>query len=255
MKNKLIDLFGSNKSVSDTGIKYSVLLEQFMSSFIDDFRHYEYVEDIFEFSINAWNMANMNSILPDDDLEGVMNSSGKNKKDASLLKRMIALKENKFNAYTNFIVDYELKELNDGSEPRLAVITQEQEAYLTNLLNSIEKESVYGQDDFEENYINRYAIVVKPKQPFMDWLTSLHDISDLDEIGVDVYLVDDEISDMDKFLRKKFDKLFTLILQDWHTNKKEWPQKRNYKMFKQWFRVEISEMVYDLEKQPVLKLI
>ena len=42
-------------------------------------------------------------------------------------------------------------------------------------------------------------------------------------------------------------------LNDWHDNKKEWPQKRNYKMFKLWFRVEISEMIYDLEKKPVSK--
>jgi len=42
-------------------------------------------------------------------------------------------------------------------------------------------------------------------------------------------------------------------LDEWHDNRKEWPQKRNYKMFNLWFRVEISEMIYDLEKKPILK--
>jgi hypothetical protein len=75
----------------------------------------------------------------------------------------------------------------------------------------------------------------------------------MDEIDIDIYLVDDNINDLEKFLKKKFDKLFKMVLEDWHTNKKEWPQKRNYKMFKQWFRIEISEMIYDLEKKPILK--
>lgn len=254
MKRKIIDLFEKNKIVPNTGVKYSTLLEQFISPFKDDFKHYNYLEDIFEFSINAWNMANMNSIIPNEDLEESMNSIGQNKKDTLLLKRMVALKKEKFKAYTNFIVDYELKEIDNG-DPILSVITQEHEVYINNMLNTIEKENVHGQDDFEENYINRYAIIVKPKQPFIDWLTNLNDFSDLDDIGVDVYLVNDEIDNIDKFLQKKFDKVFTMILYDWHTNKKEWPQKRNYKMFKQWFSIDVSEMVYDLEKKPILKSI
>ena len=44
---------------------------------------------------------------------------------------------------------------------------------------------------------------------------------------------------------EKLDKIkfFTMELNDWHTNKKEWPQKRNYKMFNLWFRVEIFSLL------------
>jgi len=42
-------------------------------------------------------------------------------------------------------------------------------------------------------------------------------------------------------------------LQDWCTDKRSWPKKRSYKTFKQWFRVDISTAVYDLEKTPVSK--
>jgi hypothetical protein len=59
---------------------------------------------------------------------------------------------------------------------------------------------------------------------------------------------DDKIDDVEKWLIKKFDKFFMMELDEWCANKKEWPQKRNYKMFKLWFKVEISEMIYDLEK-------
>jgi hypothetical protein len=56
------------------------------------------------------------------------------------------------------------------------------------------------------------------------------------------------------WVKKKFDKLFTFELEAWNDNKKEWPQKRNYKMFKQWFQVAISTLVYDLENKPISKL-
>lgn len=247
MKNKIIDLFGNNTIVKNTGDEYSKLLQQFISPFTNDFKDFEYIEDIFEFAINTWNVANINTIIPNSDIEKLINY------DDLLIKKMVAYKEEKFKDYTNFIVDFELTEANPGKAPILTVVTQNQDIYLNNMLNATEDKNLYNAEEFEENYINRYAIIVKPKQPFIDWLNNLHDISTLDDVGVDVYLVNDEINDIDKFLRKKFDKVFTMVLHDWHTNKKEWPQKRNYKMFEQWFRVEVSEMVYDLEKKPILK--
>lgn len=253
MNNKVIDLFGNNKVIPNTGVKYSTLLEQFMNPFMDDFKDYEYIEDILEFAINIWNMANINSIMPSEDIEKEMNSIEQNKKDVLLIKRMIAYKEENFKAYTNFIVDFELKEVTDGGDPILSVVTQEEDAYIANMVNAIEENNLHVQEDFEENYINRSAIIVKPKQPFIDWHNNLYPNSKMDEIEVDIYLVDDTIDDLEKFLKKKFDKLFTMVLDDWHANKKEWPQRRNYKMFNLWFRVEISETIYDLERKPILK--
>jgi len=250
MKNKVIDLFG-NKIIPNTGVKYSELLEQFMSPFMDDFKDYEYIEDIFEFAINAWNMANINIIMPNEDFEKAMSSIQQEEESISLLKKMIAHKEDKFKEYTNFIVDFELKETS--GEPILSVITQEEETYLSNMMDTLDNEVT--QDDFEENYINRIAIIIKPLQPFIDWHNNLYPDSTINEtdIDIDLYLVNDQIDDLEKFLKKKFDKFFMLELENWHTNKKEWPQRRNYKMFKLWFRVETSEIVYDLEKNPVLK--
>ncbi len=42
-------------------------------------------------------------------------------------------------------------------------------------------------------------------------------------------------------------------LTEYHEIKKEWPQKRSYKMFRQWFQINVSTIVYDLEKRPVIK--
>jgi len=252
MSNKVIDLFENNIVVPNTGIKYSTLLEQFMSPFMDDFKDYEFIEDILDFAINAWNFGNIKTIIPPEEFDKTRKDIPKTNIDFELLNRMIDYKTEKFKEYENFIVDFEIEDVDNGA-PVLRIITQEKEAYLTNMVNAIEEPLSYLDEDFEDNYINRSAIIIKPKQPFIDWHNSLYPDSKMDEVDIDIYLVDGDINDLEKFLKKNFDKLFKMVLEDWHTNKKEWPQKRNYKMFKQWFRIEISETVYDLEKKPILK--
>jgi hypothetical protein len=252
MKNKVINMFPNNTNIPNTGVKYSKLLEQFMNPFMDDFKDYEYIEDVFEFAINAWNTSNIHSIIPNENIEEAINAIGPNKDDILLLKRMLSHKELKFKEHTNFIVDFELKEVNDGGDPILKVVTQEKEAYLENMMSTLENEVT--QDDFEENYINRSAIILKPLQPFLDWLDNLCPNDEMGEIrDINTYLVTDEIEDLETYLKKKFDTFFIMELEAWHTNKKEWPQKRNYKMFNLWFRIETSQMIYDLEKNPIFK--
>jgi hypothetical protein len=132
-------------------------------------------------------------------------------------------------------------------------VTQEEDAYLSNMMDSLDNEVT--EDDFKENYINRSAIILKPQQPFLDWYANLNPDDELEEDikETNIYLVDDGIDDVEKWLRKKFDTFFMIELREWHNNKKEWPQKRNYKMFKLWFKVETSIMIYDIVKKPVLK--
>jgi hypothetical protein len=254
MKNKVINMFGNNKIVPNNGVKYSELLEQFINPFLSDFKNYKYLEDIFEFAISAWNFGNMQIITPNQEFEKSILSIQDNDNDInlSLLKRMVDYKVSNFKKYDNFIIDYELKEVKAGEDPILSIITQEEDAYLANMMNTLENEVT--QDDFEENYINRSAIIVKPLQPFIDWLTNLYPNDEMGDIReINTYLVTDEIEDLETYLKKKFDKLFIMELNNWHPNKKEWPQKRNYKMFNLWFRVETSQMIYDLEKSPIFK--
>jgi len=251
MKNKIINLFGNNEVVPNNGVKYSELLEEFMNPFASNFKDYEYIEDIFEFAVNAWNFGNMKVLMPQEEFKKTTDLIKENDINFVLLSKMIDYKVSKFKEYTNFIVDYELTQTN--ADPILKVTTQEQEPYLSDMMNTQENEVT--QDDFEENYINRSAIIIKPQQPFLDWYSNLYPEDDFeDDIKeTNIYLVDDTIDDVEKWLKKKFDKFFMMELEEWHDNKKEWPQKRNYKMFNLWFRVEISEMIYDLEKKPILK--
>lgn len=248
MKNKVINLFSKPQLVQNKGVKYSELLEQFIKPFVQDFTEAEYQEDIFDFAINAWNIANIKVLLPDEESVGLINSIQGEDINFDLLNKMIDYKISHFKNHTNFIREYELKETS--GDPILSVITQEEQDFFSTMLDTMEAEQ--NEDDFEENYIDRTAIVVKPLQPFIDWLTNLYPDEVVDFNESNTYLINDGV-DVEIWLKKKFDKLFMMELEGWHTNKKEWPKKRNYKMFKQWFQVEISLLVYDLEKIPVSK--
>ena len=250
MKNKVINLFNKPQIVvPNTGVKYSQLLEKFLEPFVDDFKDAEFYEDIIEFGINAWNAANMKLLLPkeeNDDLPDALKDSDIN---VALLNRMIDYKISHFKEFTNFIVDYDLEETIE--DPILKITTQEQDAYLKSMFEQFDQGDTAG--DYDENYINRSAIIVKPLQPFIDWCSNLYP-EDLDDIKeTRTYLISEDIEDIDSWLAKKFDKLFSFELESWHTNKKEWPQKRNYKMFKEWFQIDISTMIYDFEINPIQK--
>lgn len=252
MKNKVISLFGNNKPVQNRIVKYSALLEQFMTPFAKELEKLKYYDEIIEFSINAWNLGNMKQFLPADENKNVVDYLQEEDINHQLLSKMIEYKISNFKEYTNFIVDFELIETDEY--PTLNLITQERELYIANMLDDFEDEDL--QSEYEENFINRSAIIIKPLQPFIDWLNTLYPEDEYKAIDLEeptVYLVDEDIEDLDKWIKKKFDKFFTMELENWHTNKKKWPQKRNYKMFNQWFQIVISESVFDTEKEPVLK--
>jgi hypothetical protein len=250
MKNKVINLFNKPQIVvPNQGTKYSQLLEKFLEPFVNDFKDVEFYEDIFEFGINAWNSANMKLILPKEDNDNAFNALENSGINVALLNRMIDYKISHFKNYTNFIVDYELKETIE--DPILKITTQEQDAYLKSMFEQFEQEDATG--NFEENYINRSAIIIKPLQPFIDWCSNLYP-EDLDDVKeTRTYLISEDFEEIEFWLEKKFDKLFTFELESWHQNKKEWPQKRNLKMFKEWFQIDISTMIYDFEINPILK--
>ena len=252
MDNKVIDMFSGKNIVQNEGQKYSDMINDLIKPFENDFPDGMDIGDVIGFACNAWNLACMSQIMPKKEFANLLASSDPfPEPEKTILKRMIDLKKKKFASFERFIDDFELKEKND--ELVLSLLTQEKEAFLTKLMEET-PDFLPEKADFEEAYINRYAIVIKPLQPFFDWLNALYPEDPVNEVDEpNIYLVDNNIDDVEKWLKKKFDKFFTMELDDWHTGKKEWPQKRNYKMFQQWFSVDVSSMIYDMENKPVYK--
>lgn len=100
--------------------------------------------------------------------------------------------------------------------------------------------------------VDRSAAVLKPTQAFLDWLNHLpgNEVSlTLDEIRSDCTVVMiPEVNDQEDgvaFIDDIADKLFEMELSSWVSEESLWPQKRNLKLFWEWFDVEIHVGVMD----------
>lgn len=104
--------------------------------------------------------------------------------------------------------------------------------------------------------INRNAIVLKPQEPFFDWLNNLYPKHPVHEKAeATIYLVQERDSneEIEKWLSRNFDLFFQNELNDWHTDDKDWPSKRTYALFREWFTVEIHSMILDIEDTEIIK--
>ena len=109
--------------------------------------------------------------------------------------------------------------------------------------------------DYYES-INRNAIVVKLKQPFFDWVNAVEpSFSVTQKEEGTVYLIREKVSNeaIERWLSRNFDKIFVTELEGWLTIESDWPAKRTYKLFKEWFEVEIHSMIFDLEEFEIVK--
>jgi hypothetical protein len=98
--------------------------------------------------------------------------------------------------------------------------------------------------------LNRAALILRPKQPFLDWARELDDsglVPDRDGEQT-VYLIpsfdsEDEAWDI---LRHLYAELFESELWGWHTDPTDWPTNRTFAMFCEWFKVEFHSIIEDL---------
>ena len=98
-------------------------------------------------------------------------------------------------------------------------------------------------------------IIVKPQKPFLVWANGVvddHGDFTMKEMEDDcaVFLMEDYEEDREKegILKKHHKEIFEAELGGWCTDESMWPTIRDYKTFKQWFRVEFHSMVFDLQK-------
>ncbi|GAC1307140.1 MAG: hypothetical protein NVSMB24_18440 [Mucilaginibacter sp.] len=103
--------------------------------------------------------------------------------------------------------------------------------------------------------VNRHAIVVKPKQPLLDWINTIYPDMAEDGSETSVYLVKERegYEATEKWLKRNFNDIFENELNGRHTDENDWPQNRTYKLFTAWFDTEIHITVDDTEKGPIRK--
>ncbi len=102
--------------------------------------------------------------------------------------------------------------------------------------------------------INRSAIILRPKQPYLDW-TKLDDETGVADSVYEsmredpaVYLVPGwEDDDEGRQVLKEFwPALFEAMLEGWLLDDSMWPKNRTFQMFREWFEVETHAMLADL---------
>jgi len=108
--------------------------------------------------------------------------------------------------------------------------------------------------------LNRSAIVVKPKQRFLDWLHAAdptsHGIT-LSDVAEEptIYLIPacDTNEDLVDVLRELCEDIFEEQLDGWYRVPSSWPQDRSYAVFCQWFEYQYHSMLFDLCDEPLIR--
>ena len=101
--------------------------------------------------------------------------------------------------------------------------------------------------------INRQIAIIKPKEPYVDWINSLPGIDepcDIEELNNDCTALllphlDDDDESM-RYIKKSYAKIFEFELDSWSTDKKTWPKKRNFSLFSKWFKIEFHSELFDI---------
>lgn len=108
--------------------------------------------------------------------------------------------------------------------------------------------------------VNRAVLVLKPTAKMLDWINSVGEGSDtvtLEEAQemTNAYLLPDFEDDEEQatYIRFRAKKLFEHELEAWCTDPGKWPTVRNHKAFLAWFRIEVSDMVFDLAGDPIAR--
>ena len=111
--------------------------------------------------------------------------------------------------------------------------------------------------------VNRSAIIVKPRQPYLDWM-KLDDSEGLAESVFEtlrtephVYLLPEYVDPTSRkeILEDYWPALFEAMLSGWLRDPGCWPRKRSSEMFNEWFEFQMTSMVEDLDQDEPLDFI
>ena len=116
----------------------------------------------------------------------------------------------------------------------------------------LEEEDLEGSDDddFDEEiaYDQSSAILLTPRQPFVDWYRSTFpEDSEAPPIEPTVALIPefDHESDAREWLRENCPRIFEFELAQWEEDEAAWPPDRSWETFNAWFDVSFAPCVYD----------
>lgn len=102
--------------------------------------------------------------------------------------------------------------------------------------------------------VNRAVILVKAKKPFIEWAKYVDIDNELSGKEIEkvlneynAYLIreTDDDDEFEKVIKREAGNIFESELLCWSQDETEWPKKRSYKVFREWFEITSSVMVFD----------
>lgn len=106
-------------------------------------------------------------------------------------------------------------------------------------------------------FLNRSAIILRAKQPYITWANSLDDgpryeatIDEPDSQAVFLCPDADSVDDVLEFVGHRFAEFFDYMLEEWCTDRALWPKRRTRAMFREWFRVDVHTLVFETTNRP-----
>ncbi len=98
-------------------------------------------------------------------------------------------------------------------------------------------------------YLNRSAIVIKYKAPFLEWL-NLDLKGNHDNL---VYLLEgfDDLYHLEEIIKSHYESIFNDILKGFCKDKSKLPEKLSWELFHEWFEINAHSRVKDLETSPI----
>lgn len=114
-------------------------------------------------------------------------------------------------------------------------------------------------EDFMYN-IDRSAVILTPKEPFLTWLNSVEQDGNqwsLNEIRSDptVYLIPSQETEVRAahYINSIYSELFNRVLEEWIMEKELWPKELTLDMFYDWFDIYFYSSIIDTDAAPIQK--
>ena len=122
------------------------------------------------------------------------------------------------------------------------------------------RRAAYAQPQAAMQSIDRLVAIIKPRQPFLEWLKSLPDWDlemSLEELRDDcTALLIPEFGNNEEakgHIETNYQVIFEMQLNSWYTEPTMWPEKRSLVVFRQWFDIEIHSIVIDTLSGIIMK--
>lgn len=249
---------GKNNAAT-AGLQYARLLLQFVQPIMPATPDMEELEEKLNIGLTAWNLA----VIQQNDADFYKEYSNnfltqvqQGKKLRQQIGKLIESKSKQYAGYNVILTNCEITAGKRG-EAMVNVQSKTYAQFVQELLTAGTNE-YEGEEESDSGHLNRTAITVIPKLPFFNWLKKVvfAGIQRPSLIENNTLYLIDALKDkkgIEQWLKKNFDQVFSSKLSEWTGEEDDWPEKRTYKMFLEWFDVKICSMIYDLGTSPLVK--